>query len=368
MRVVMELLYKPDWQKTKERYLAWWAHESMDRCAISITAPKSDIRTELPPALPNRIEDRWLNYQYLHDINEYRMKRTFFGGEALPVWNAGYPGWDFIPSYLGATVKLMEETGWIDPLIDQGSLTDYDYCNFVISSDSPWWSIAKGICRYTVEASAGKSIPGIQAIGGCGDTLAALRGTNKLLLDVIDCPEYVREFDQYLMKQWIEVYETFYQMIYKGAEGSTCWLPLWAPGRFYAAENDFSYMISAKMFVDIFLPSIEMQTNYLDHTIYHVDGIGAFKHVDALCELPRLQTLQILPGAGKPGPIYYMEVLKKVQTARKNLHITIPSNEVEIALQQLSSRGLFIETQCETEEEARYILDMVPKWSKVRKN
>ena len=37
---------------------------------------------------------------------------------------------------------------------------------------------------------------------------------------------------------------------------------------------------------DIFLTAIERQTRFLDHTIYHVDGIGSFAHVPALCELP----------------------------------------------------------------------------------
>jgi len=72
------------------------------------------------------------------------------------------------------------------------------------------------------------------------------------------------------------------------------------------------------MYKDIFLPSIEYETNIYDHTVYHVDGVSAFKHVDMLCELTRLQAIQILPGTGKPSPLHYMQVLKKVQAAGKN--------------------------------------------------
>ena len=80
----------------------------------------------------------------------------------------------------------------------------------------------------------------------------------------------------------------FREIAGEAAEGSTCWFGLWSPGKFYAASNDFSYNISPKAFRDIFLPTIERQTNFLDHTVYHVDGVNAFVHVDALCELPRL--------------------------------------------------------------------------------
>lgn len=169
------------------------------------------------------------------------------------------------------------------------------------------------------------------------------------------------------MKLWIDVYEKFYGIISGTAGGSTCWFPIWAPQRFYAASNDFSYMISPKMFREIFLPALKMQTNYLQYSVYHVDGIGAFAHVDSLCELSGLQAIQILPGAGKPSPLYYMDVLKKVQRAGKNLHISIPCNEVETALDHLSSKGLYINTQCETEEEAKDLLKKAEKWSKVRK-
>lgn len=62
-----------------------------------------------------------------------------------------------------------------------------------------------------------------------------------------------------------------------------------------------------------------------------------------------------------------MDVLKNVQRAGKNLHISIPCNEVESALNYLSAKGLFIDTQCETEEEAKDLLKRVEKWSKVWK-
>lgn len=87
--------------------------------------------------------------------------------------------------------------------------------------------------------------------------------------------------------------------------------------------------------MDVFIPTIEMQTNFLDHSVYHVDGIGAFAHTPALCELPRLQAIQILQGAGKPSPLHYMDTLKYVQSKGKNLHITINAGEVENALENL---------------------------------
>lgn len=363
----MSLLFKNDWAEVKERYKHWWKHEYFGRCATSLRAPTRNAHLFAEPVLPCKTEDRWTDIEYLCKLNEFRMQTTFFGGEALPVWNAGYPGWDTIQSYLGAPVDLKEHTGWVHPIVDKEFLEDYDFHQLKIEEENKWWKFSQNIHEIAVWESKGKSLPGIQDLGSSGDSIASLRGSEKLLIDLVECPDYVREFDQYLMKIWIEVYEKLYSVTKEGAEGSTHWFKIWAPGKSFPVQNDFSYMISPKMFIDIFIPTIEMQLEYLDYSVYHVDGAQAFVHVDALCDLPRLNALQILPGEGKPSPLCYMDVLKKVQAKGKNLHISLKTNEIETALSELSARGLFIDAFCESEEEAAYYLKMMSVWSKDRK-
>jgi hypothetical protein len=360
----MSLLYKPDWEQAKQRLTAWWHHEAIDRCALAVWAPRIDKARFTPPPLPARVEDRWLDLDYLCARNEYEMKTTFYGGEAFPLWNAGYPGWDLMQSYLGAPVRLLEETAWIDPIISQGRLEDYDYHAFTIQHENRWWQFLVQVHHLAVEQSRGKAIPSLQDLGSSGDTLAAIRGNLQLLMDLIECPDYVRQFDYFLMQQWNkQVFEPMYQITCAGAEGSATWDSLWAPGRHYALQNDFSYMISPRMFRQVFLPTIEMQTRFLEYSIYHVDGVAAFAHVDALCELPRLHALQIIPGAGKPGALYFMDMLKKIQAHGKSLQIFVQPEEVEQALGELSARGLYLGVQAESEDQARYLLEMAPKWS-----
>jgi len=359
----MDLLYKPDWENTKKNYLAWWEHEYFGRCAIAINAPAKDAACFSPPMLPDKIEDRWLDFDYLAAANEYKLKTTYYGGEAFPDWNPGFPGCDCLVTYLGADVTLKEDTGWNEPMIADGELTDHDYNLLTIDKENKWRRFGREVRQLAVRESKGKCIPNIMAFGACGDTLAALRGTEQLLYDMLECPDYVRDFDQYLMRLWCEIYDEWHSITKDGAQGSTCWFSLWSPGKFYAAQNDFAYMISPKMFNEVFLPTIEMQTKYLDHTVYHVDGIGNFNHVGALLEVPRLQAIQILPGAGQPSPLYFMDILKKVQSAKRNLHISISPDEVKDALENLSARGLFIQTWCNTEDDARDLLKCAEKWS-----
>ncbi|MGB9588433.1 MAG: hypothetical protein ACPL7O_09675, partial [Armatimonadota bacterium] len=70
----MDLLYKPDWEETKDRFETWWAHDCFGRCAIAVTAPKDSVPTEEPLPVPETVEDRWLNTKYIAALNEYVMR------------------------------------------------------------------------------------------------------------------------------------------------------------------------------------------------------------------------------------------------------------------------------------------------------
>jgi len=349
------LLYKPDWDETRARYRAWWNHDYFGRCALAVVAPRDD-RPDLPePLPPATLEEQWFDLEAINRRAQYQMASTFYGGEALPIWSGGYPGHTSLPVFMGATCALDMHTGWIEPIIDREE--EPDIRRLRVHTDHPQYRFAFESAARGAEWMCGKGLVTIGAFGGCGDTLAALRTTDRLLYDCVDRPGWVREAELTLMEMWCAHYEKLYAVIRGTDEGSTCWFPLWAPGRFYAAQNDFAYMIGPAMFRELFLPAIRRQLDFLDYAVYHVDGVGNFAHVETLCRLERLQAIQILPGAGKPSPLHYLETLRQVQRAGRNLHITLPAEEVRPALELLSARGLFIQTWCRTEAEARTLLD-----------
>jgi hypothetical protein len=219
------------------------------------------------------------------------------------------------------------------------------------------------VLRRAMQETTGKCFPSMGAFYHGGDTLDALRGSEQLLIDCIERPDVVRDAEDWLMEMWCDFFNRTYEAVNGAVQGSACWMGIWAPGKTYTVSNDFSYNISPEMYKELFLPAIQRQLEFLDYSIYHVDGVNAFVHVDTLCKESRLQAIQILPGAGKPSPLHYMDVLKKVQAAGKNLHISIPANEVKIALDNLSARGLFIGTWCNSETEARELLKNAELWS-----
>jgi len=94
----MKLRYKDDWEETKARYLAWWNHDYIGRCALGVTAPKPDVPDIPAPAPPESIDEKWHDLDNISRRMEHRLAQTFFGGEALPVWTAGYSGETSLPT------------------------------------------------------------------------------------------------------------------------------------------------------------------------------------------------------------------------------------------------------------------------------
>lgn len=359
----MGLLYKEDWDEARERFVAWWAEEALGRCAMGVTAPRSGLPPGTEPPCPPTPEQRWTDLDYIGALSDWRNAHTFFGGEAYPTWGYGYPGSKSMAVMLGCPITLDWETGWVDPILDG---EDMDVSSLRLDEEGPRWRFTLEWHRRAAREAPGRCLPMVGLLGSSGDTLAWLRGTQRLLLDMVDRPEQVRAAEERMLDLWLRAYRTFYEIVRDPDGGSTSWFPLWAPGTFFGVQNDFSGMVSPAMFRRVFLPVIGRWTEALDYSVYHVDGVNAFAHVDALCELPRLNALQVLPGAGKPGPLHYLPVLKKVQAAGKNLHISIDISKVETALSELSARGLFIQTRARSEEEAREVLRKAERWSRDR--
>lgn len=123
--------YKPDWEETQQRFLAWWNHEIIDRCCIAVHAPKEGAAVKAldlqhgPWLLGmEEIEDgdqaaieRWwkdpeLNYQRAITWFE----NTYFAGEALPVT---YVNWGAMAkaAMFGAPPEFNQASVWYPQVI-----------------------------------------------------------------------------------------------------------------------------------------------------------------------------------------------------------------------------------------------------------
>ena len=137
-----------------------------------------------------------------------------------------------------------------------------------------------------------------------------MRGTQELLEDLIERPEWVSRCLRKITDRYFHHYDILYDLMRDEIGGSVFWS--YAPGRMAKFQCDFSAMIGPDMFEEFMVPVLREMTERVSYCMYHWDGPGALPHHDHLLSLPKLKVIQWTPGAGnhperspKWWPIYH---------------------------------------------------------------
>lgn len=349
------MIYKENWEKAKERMNAWWNCEIIDRPCIQVTAPKAGKQVEIPDT--EDLNKFWTDVNFVLDRVEKIINSTFYGGEAFPVYFPNL-GPDIFSAYIGAQLTFAKETTWVTPIIK-----DWDNKpELRFDRNNKWWELTVKLTEEAIKRSNNKFFVGLTDIHSGMDAVSALRGPENLCMDLIYFPDEVKRVMKFMESMWLEIYEGLYNIIQKGMKGSTTWLSVWSPGRYYPVSCDFSCMISNEMFRDFVLPELLTEINHLDHSLYHLDGPGAIRHLETLFDIPKLNGIQWVPGEGSGPMIQWVPLLKKIQNDGKILHISVESDEVIPILKELSPKGLMISTWTDTEENAKALISSLYKF------
>jgi len=342
----MELSYKHNWPEARQRLLAYWQNEIIDRPCISVTAPLKPARPLAPPADD---KEKWSDPEYVAQSYDVSHEATYFGGEALP-------GTSLMVGYCfgyNAPLHYSEQTVWQDPIID-----DWDNLPSLDLDEAEYsWRQVQAVVKRCSEVSAGKWMTGFPNIHQPNDHLPLLRGTQRFLMDLIERPDDVKRALRQLLDNWYVVYERLADLSPQ-QEGSSGWLSLWCPGRrSVTMQSDVSCMLSPAMFEEFVAPELEEVSEWLDACTYHLDGPGAFQHVDRLLQIKRLHAIQWSPGSGETQGIYWLDLYKRIQAGGKGVVIYLPYEEVEQAVRELKPEGLFIMTGAPSVDAAEALLE-----------
>lgn len=287
------LLYREDFDEVRDRLTTWWNGGDIGRPAMLLSAPRERPLEEIPE-LPK--PGGWVtnysisDYAYRLNLTQRACVDTHFLAEALPkVAPDLAPG--CVALYLGCRGVETDGTVWMEPCIEQP-----DMARFEFDPSNLYWQFTLRLAHDQLRLGRGKfALEFPDLIEGL-DTLAAMRGTEPLLLDLVDRPEWVKQALERLNVLYFVYYDPLYELVKDERGGSIYWC--WAPGRMSKLQCDYSAMISAPMFREFMLPVLRHLTERLDYCMYHWDGPGAIQHHDALLELPRLSMLQWTPGDG----------------------------------------------------------------------
>jgi len=349
--------YKKDWEQAKKRLTAWWDGEILDRCCASVIVSKpmaSDgkYRTGLPEDAAGRIR-YWTDPEEIIYRNRRSMENTIYAGEAFPMISldlgaAGHAGF-----FKGARHSF-EDTVWFYPtLTDLGNL-EFDENAYLFQQ-------TLNLAKAFVQDSKGDYMISMSDCSGNADVLSHLIGPDELLPLMLEEPEVVQAAMKKVQHAYEMIHKKTYDIVKDNNEGGSCvgWLRTWAPGFHAQMQEDMSVMISSELFREFLEPELRAQCDFLDYPLYHFDGIEQIRHLDSLLSIEKLRVIQWTQVAGQPPCTEYLDQLKRIQAAGKNLIIIASADQIRPLMENLSSKGLYLLLGANSQEEADTMLKQI---------
>jgi 5-methyltetrahydrofolate--homocysteine methyltransferase len=342
------------WDSISQNWLAWWAGE-LDRALVVLECVETQNN-----ATPHYASTFLGNYGLDTPIDELldlfvpRLQATHYLGDAFPrFWPNFGPG--IVATCAGAHLHAVQDTTWFSPNFN-GVISDL---HAGTTEKGLWWQRAMAITQAAIEHWGEQLSMGFADLGGNLDILAHLRGTQQLLLDLIDSPQEVDRLISETNTLWLSCYEDLYEQTQHG-RGITCWGPCWSPSRGYLLQSDFSYMISPQMFERYVLPDLTVCCEYLDYPFYHLDGKGQLPHLEMLLSLEGLRGIQWVPGDGQPQAEHWLPLLNRIRQSGKLCQVYVSANGALTILRELGGKGmLLVINEALTPEQGIALLDEI---------
>ena len=346
-----------DFEKIKDRYQQFWALENTDQPIMRLYAP-SDKNLPAPIA-PDTLEERWTDVDYVVKRTRWRMENRYCCGDMYP---GTYPnlGPDLTGAILGCDLSFGEDTTWAHPFIKDWAQAE----QVTLDTNNKWYKKLAELTTALVEDSKGDYVVGYTDMHGGLDLLVSMRGPEEMCMDLYDYPDEVKK---YTFKYWEfvkQIYNAQYDIISKNLPGTASWMEIWHPGRSYITSCDMAYLMSTEHFDEFILPELLVECDYFDQNIFHLDGIGSFKHLDRLLSIPKIGGIQWVQGAGAPSASHWIAEYKKIQAAKKTLVVNAEPDEIPFLMQHLRPEGLCITAGCSSQQEADDLIAITKKWGK----
>jgi len=347
----VELEFKPDFEHARQRWAQFWRGEGTQPLLWAVR-PKANAE---PVARPGCYQCAFGDIEpAIEQAIQWAATHEFLDG-AIPSYQVTF-GPDHFAALLGAELRNVEgssATNWIQPFVE-----DWDDVEIRFQPEGKWWQrTAEVIARFRQRCDGRLIIYGTHLQGGL-DCLVALRGAQGVLSDLLDVPEKVLGALRQVDKAVDDVRAALAQALDVPTYGSLNRFGMYSRGVIDVPQCDASCMISAEMFEQFALPSLAHEVGGLDASIYHLDGIDAIRHLEAICSLENLDMIQWVPGAGQDGKDWSdlrrrIDELGKGQIYQSG---NLTASEVKAIWEIFSSRKLYVHVRADAHDELKALL------------
>ena len=346
---ILPQFLKNNWEETKQHFIKWW-----NRDGFVLGQWESGIAAHRVSAESESIAQFYTDPNWRADHNLAMLSHRVYPADILPIADTDIgPG--SLSLYLGCQAGFADHTVWFHPC-----MTDLKaHPPLVFSTEQKWWKTHYAILQQCLKASRGRFlVPCPDLVEGL-DILASIRGTQELLIEMLENPELIHTRLEQISTAWSVAYESIYDLI-KDQDGGCSYgaFRLWAPGRVAKIQCDCSAMISPATFREFVFPYLNQQCNCLDYSMYHLDGTQCMCHLEQVLAIENLTAVEWTPQTGIPDggdPVWY-GVYKKILDAKKAVQVVgIKPHEIIPLVDEIGAKGIYLLTQFSSEQQAELL-------------
>lgn len=357
--MIMPLDGIPDWEMRLARQDAFWQREVLDRPVVCFTLPRPNPDYPGPkPKTWASLRDRWMDTEYAAASALAGVMNTEYFGDALPsVWPNLGP--EVFSAFFGCELEYGETTSWSLPNLNDWADAD----RLAFSRENFYWKKIVEMMDALMDIGQGRFYTGITDLHVGGDAIAAFRDPQQLSIDLVEAADQVQALLRRVTDTFFEVYDFYHDKLRAAGHAISTWAGIASTKKWYVPSNDFSCMISPRMFDEAFLPGIARECRHLEASMYHLDGPDALRHLDSLLGIAELNAIQWVYGAGHGRASDWMPVYRKCQAAGKGLQIHLALDELDFFMENLRPHGLWIGLSgVRDREQARAVLKKMMRW------
>ncbi len=291
------LVYREDMDEVRSRLTQYWQGGDIGRPVMTIYAPRAEPAANIP-AMPK--PEGWItdysvsNFDYRVNIAERACLNTWYLGEAVPTVTADL-GPSCLALYLGCEGVDEPDTVWFRPCIGDPEKAEFKY-----DRNNFYWDFTLRLAREQLRVCGGKAMIQYPDLIEGLDTLAAMRGSQTLLVDLLTNPDWIHASLRQITDLYFRYYDVLYDLFRDEVGGSYWWI--WAPGRMAKFQCDFSAMIGPEMFEEFMYPVLSEMCERVSYNMYHWDGPGAIPHLKHLLNIPQPENDPVGSRRGERAP------------------------------------------------------------------
>ncbi|MCP4752919.1 MAG: hypothetical protein GY866_18690, partial [Proteobacteria bacterium] len=313
--------WKDNWPETRQNFTQWWNREGLVIGmwgGVNATEPNETL--DMPPMEAQGSETFYSDVDARITRNHFTLANKCFPTDIMPIAHTDIgPG--SLALHLGSQPGFADDTVWYHPFMDTVSEPE-KLPPLRFDPQEKWWKIQEETLRKTVVAGKGKYIASCPDLVENIDTLASLRGTSNLLMDMVERSDWVAQKVAEINQAYFQVYDRIYEII-KLEDGSAAYeaYMLWGPGKTIKVQCDTATMFSPDMFNRFVVPSLTEQCEYVDYSMYHLDGKEEFVHLDALLDIDALDAIEWTPNDGEllGGDPKWFDLYRRILDAGKSV-------------------------------------------------